>query len=427
MRKFKLWKWIVVCLVLIGCGKMGFIYKGIILKGYKPAIGGDMRIIHPDNQKNTEVLIFDSSTPANTEFKPFTAPPTAKEAENFHIEYTEPWMGDAGERQNHITVRLVKSDLKGNYQDLFKEFGQQGWWWISSDLQKIYILVEWTDYTDKNPINAIHLYFWSSYDGGKSFHKNDSFAHNIDLARGSGMVFDERGMNGYVFVNKNEVWHAIDGGLKWRQHYIPHTELSHLFGHGDGVNKDATMVDNDGNLLFSLFQPMDDGKVGANIYEISKRALDKDLSQEKPKYSFPGKRILAMSRIPDKNGFYMFFMECEDNKECNWNWEREKQDQNPTLRIGLFEDGELVRKADFGFFLPVKDIYVGDHGDIGVTLKMPNTEQYKVMISHDYGKEWKKIDLSGAVVSDYMDLKNKQYWLHAEHNMINELYQGNLP
>lgn len=427
MRKRKLWKWLLMCLALIGCSKMGFTYKGIILKGYELAIGGDLRIIHPDNPQNTEVLIFDSGVPAPSEFKPFTPPPTAKEAMDFQPEYTEPWMGSAAESLNHETVRLVKSDLKGNYQDLFKEFGQQGWWWISKDLQTIRILVQWIDYTDKNPINAIHLYFWSSHDGGKSFHKNESFSQHINLARGSGMVFDERGMNGYLFVNKNEVWHAVSGGLKWRQHYIPTSSLSSLFDSADGVNKDAAMVDNEGNLLFALFQPMDDGKVGANIYEIPKTTLEKDLSQEKPKYSFPGKRILAMSRIPDKNGFYMFFMECGDNKDCNWNWEKEKQAQNPTLRIGLFEDGKLVRKADFGFFLPVKDIYVGDNGDIGVTLKMPNTGQYKVMVSHDYGKEWKKIDLSGTVVSDYIDLKNKKYWLHAEHSMINELYQGDLP
>lgn len=420
-------KWVIICLALIGCSKMTVEYMGYICKDSEISMYGDMRIIHHNNdEKKSDILIF-VQMGAPIKIKPFIPPPTAKEAENFQTEFTESWMGDSSERLNRATVRLVKSDLKGNYQQLFKEYGQKGWWWISPDMQKIHILVQWIDYKDKNPINAIHLYFWSSYDGGKSFHKNDSFAKNIGLARGSGMVFDERGMNGYVFVNKNEVWHAIDGGLKWRQHYIPTSNLSPLVDSIDGVNKDAAMVDNEGNLLFALFQPMEDGKVGANIYEISKKETNKDLSQEKPKYSLPGKRILAMNRIPDKDASYMFYMECGDNKECNWGWEKDEQSKNPSLHFGLFEDGKLVFTKDFNFFLPVKDIYVGEGGDIAATLKMPNTGQYKTMVSHDYGKNWKNLDLNNIVASDYFDLKRKKYWLCNIDHSISKVYQADLP
>lgn len=58
---------------------------------------------------------------------------------------------------------------------------------------------------------------------------------------------------------------------------------------------------------------------------------------------------------------------------------------------------------------------------------MPNTGQYKTMLSYDYGRNWNKLDLSDIVASDYFDLKRKKYWLCNIDHSISKLYQKDLP
>ncbi len=381
--------------------------KGTVFEGIRPAVGGDLIV-------NSEqvIYIFAPRGPASLEFAPYEPPPF-EEIDNFVPPFKEEWMNDAGETLNRATVRLFRTELNAEPNMLFREYGQRGYWWKSNDLKTIYILVEWLDYT-KEPLEPAHLSFWKSINGGKDFTQVKWAAPKLGRGKTVGMYFDSQGINGYIFVNQNTLLQTHDAGETWQKVYIPHTEEQQLPFTRLAI--DTATVDPQGNLLFALFK-------GGNsyIYQIHATNKETDLSQIEAKYQIPHRRLLSLQTVPASNDLYFFYIACSSNEPCTWytNEEEQQGKQNQPLRFAHFVQGKYTTDQSVGFFLPIKKVYIGEQGKIAVTLTMPNRKDYKLLLSADYGKNWLLEDLSEMItISDYVDLKNNQYWQQRRFNKV---------
>lgn len=380
-------------------------YKGDIFNNILPAVDGDMRVDPYEN-----IYIFDPSADPMITFKPYTPPPL-EELDNFKAEYSEPWMADTKEEMNRRIVRLFRSGVNSEYSLLFQEYGRNGYWWMSADNQTIYILVERFDYKKMN--EPAHLTFWKSTNRGAEFTKMDW--HNPWLGRGTaqGMYFDAAGVNGYIFIEPNVVWQTDDKGETWRKVYIPHTETPAL--PDKEISIDTATVDKEGNLLFSLFT--DDM---SHIYQILHDNRETNLSHMLPKYQVSNKRLLAMTAIPDSDGLYFFYIPCKE-KDCTWYPHSDfyPTKENQPLGFSYFKNGSYLLDKTLGFFLPIKKVYANSQGKIAVTLEMPNTANYSLLLSSNYGEKWTLEDLKDyTTVSDYVDLTNDQYWQYRNFNRV---------
>lgn len=357
---------------------------------------GDMAVLTADTPQNAKVYIFDSHVAAPVEM-------------DEHSNATEEWMNNSGERLNHQSVQLGVSDFKGYHQLLFHEYGQDGWWWHNADMSKIYILVLWIDFTKDTPTKE--LIFWSSIDGGQKFYKNYDFTKQAGNVDSRGMYFDKEGKNGYILTGLNTVWQTNNGGRRWTKRYLPHTNAPTLPASGNANNIDTAIVDEQGNLLFSLFQQIGED-VFSNIYEVPVDTQLTDLSQEKPKYILKDKRVLNMYQIPEKQeSFYFFYIDCPKNFNCKWS---NQEPNNFKLQFMYVDNQEIKSIREFPFFLAPKNIKADDKGLIAVTMEKPSTnrQEYQFFSSYDHGTNWKNMDFTDVnIMGYYADVDKKEYWV----------------
>ncbi len=383
-------------------------YKSTILHNIKPAVRGDMLV-----NDNEVLYIFDPYAQAMIEFAPYNPPPL-EELDSFIPPVKEEWMNSSEERLNRSTVRLFRTGLNSDPSILFREYGRKGYWWTNEDIKTIYILVEWFDYTKSN--EPAYLTFWKSTNGGTDFTKVKWTNPQWGRGKSIGMYFDSKGINGYIFVNQNTLLQTQDAGETWQKVYIPHTDskpLPYL-----EIAIDAVTVDSQGNLLFALFE-----EGNTSIYQVPYNNKEQDLSQIEAKYKISNKRLLNISSVPDKNGMYLFYINCKDG-QCTW-FDSSKEEQgkkNQSLYFAYFDSGKYLVDQSLGFFLSIKKVYLGEQGKIVVTLEMPNKSNYNLLLSSDYGKNWILEDLTDTrVVSDYVDLKNNRYW---QNRIFNKVYMA---
>lgn len=400
---------ILLLFIVTGCRGDNLMWqeKGAIFQNIKPAVDGDMLV-----DQNENIYIFDPSAPAMIPFKPRTVP-----IEQYVPEFTEKWMNDSGERINRETVRLFRTSVNNEPSLLFKEYGQKSYWWANNDIKTIYILVSWTDATKEKPEPA-QLTFWKSTNRGADFKKIDWNNHLLGKGKALGMYFDKEGVNGYILVDKNTLWQTSDKGESWHKVYIPNTDVNQLPYMEEAI--DAVTVDKQGNLLIALFK-----KGKTLIYQIPANNKETDLSQIEPKYQIPDRRLLSMDSVMDSKGsLYLFYINCED-EQCTWYTdvdEKFKGKKNQPLRFALLESGKYTNDQSLGFFLPVKKVYSDEQGKIAVTLEQPNKPYYALLLSTNFGKSWVAEELTSTnVVSDYVDLKNNQYW---QNRMFNKVYMA---
>lgn len=386
-------------------------YQGNIVEGILPAAGGQMRVA-PDGV----FYIFDPLTPARLELMPRQG----ADPDTYKPQFTEAWMNDSEQRLNRRTVRVLGSRLNGPTEILFQEYGQNGFWWTSADLSRIYVLVQWYDYTKNEPTN---LFFWRSENQGQTFTQVDLKTQKLGQGEASGMYFDEQGVNGYILVDENLLWQTCDGGANWQKRYIPYSGLGKLpFA---GLSADCAMVDLQGNLVFSLYKQNETtGQLQSEIYEVPADNETIDLNPMRPKHIVQGKRILNMAPVPGEEGFYLTYLECGGATQCNW--ENELTTENPALHFGWLQADEFKVNRTFNFtFLPVEEFYTGADGQVAAILKMPNFIDSKWLLSRDYGNNWRIADITEQeVISHYLDFGTQKYW---QHRRGNEVYVTELP
>lgn len=376
---------------------MSFTKIGDVFRGTW-GMRGDMAVLTADTPQNAKIYIFSTNVPTPVKFD-----------KNSNV--TEAWMSDAGERLNRVSTQLGVSDLKGNHKLLFHEYGQSGWWWHNDDMSKIYILVQWIDFTKDNPTKE--LIFWYSTDGGQKFYKNYEFTKQAGNIDSRGMYFDKEGKNGYILTGLNTVWQTNNGGRRWTKRYLPHTNAPTLPASGNAANNiDTAIVDEQGNLLFSLFQKIGDD-VFSNIYEVPVDTQLTDLSQEKPKYILKDKRVLNMQEIPNKKeSFYFFYIDCPKNFDCAWS---NQEPNNFKLQFMYVDNQEIKLIREFPLFLNPKTIQVDDKGFIATTLQKPSTnmKEYQLFFSYDYGANWRNMDFTDVnIMGYYADVDKKEYWVN---------------
>jgi len=118
-------------------------------------------------------------------------------------EFAEAWMKDSSDRLNHNQIQLVKGNLNQKASIIFNEFAQEGSWWTSHDLSKIFITTDFFDFhrqgvlpANKELGNARIYKMFKSTDGGQTF-KSLNWPKSKSIVQ---ILFDQ------IPLIKNNLW-----------------------------------------------------------------------------------------------------------------------------------------------------------------------------------------------------------------------------
>ena len=370
-------------------------FKGNIYKDIIPAIGGDLIVV--DNQ---EFYLFDPSVAVVTENKEYDPPATVEEAMSFIPPYKEDWMGDVIERSIRTTVQLYRTSLGSEPKLLFKELGQQGFWWTSSDLKKVYILTCWRD---RRQSSQYLLKLWFSNNRGELFTEvplNLDGLGTLGERQAYGVYFDYSGQYGYLEID-DYILQTQDAGKNWSKIIIPRSEADKRSIRNGKV--DTLAVGKSGDLYFSIYK-----NKTSYLYKIPFDNTLNNLTQETPMLVLENRRVFSMRQDLEGNGLYLFLQKLDNQN-------------NMRMEASYMRGNSIARTYDLGRFINLKDFFIGPNGRVVVTFEYSDLEEYihDVWASDNYGEVWRKIDQDHEVISSYVDMKNNKYW---QFRRFQELY-----
>ena len=365
--------------------------QGKILQNDSPSGRGELLVKGQD-------VIFMKITRAPTKFKPITAEEIVA---GKPLESTEPWMDDTSERLSRVSVRILRGTIEADVQEIFKQFGQTGAWWVSPDWQTIYVTTEWVNFVNPSFDNAgntlRHNELWKTEDGGQKWVKLPWPA----LTDPGIPHFRSDGHLGYLIGQGPRLWRTKNGGDDWQEIKIPTKSKS-----TPNTRKPIPVFDLDefGTLYFSFYNKRSNSSY---IYLVPWADMPDDLNLKTDYIEVPERKIISMHRYGD-NSFYILSHKVLPPRAS------EDPKRSPTGVLSRLDGGQLTDLYTFDDpALTVTVLKAGRNGLLMVWGSYAGKPVSKpvAMVSRDEGQNWKELKVDHFFAGGYyFDQDNNELW-----------------